>query len=148
MPVTFVTQPSLENHIRPMWEVEPAAAADGSRVIRLGETRFRLSEVARFTATTEETRHRHGRVVSMILFGIAGALYLIGVLQFELRTRFLFASFICFAVSMMSLEDVIFSRPQRLTGFDVLLRDGRRIRWTTANEAEAAAVNAVLAQHA
>lgn len=146
MPTSLVTQPSLDNHVRPMWEIEPMPSGDGSRVMRLGDTRFRLSEVARYSAETRETRMRHGRVAAMLLFGFVSVLFLVGVLQFELRWRFLLAAFICFAISLMSLEDVVFSRPQRLSVFEVRLRDGRHVVWSTANEAEAAAVNALLAQ--
>lgn len=144
MPVSLVTQPSLDNHIRPMWQIERAPASDGSRVVRLGEARFALSQVAHVSAGVDVTRHRHGRVVAMLLFGLLAAVLLIGVFDFGLARRFLIAVFICASIALMSLEDIVFARPQRLATFDVRLADGRHVRWSTADEAEAAALNAVL----
>lgn len=143
MSTTFVTQPFLDNHVRPMWEVE--RASDGRSVVRVGEVRFNLSEIASVSAGIEQTRHRHGRVVAMLLFGIVASLYLIGILQFGVHSRFLLAVFICFSLALMSLQDVILVRPQRLAVFDIRLKDGRHIRWATADVADAAALNAVLA---
>lgn len=146
MPTSLTTQPSVQNHIRPMWEVESVRASNGSRIVRLGDERFTLLQVASFRAETAETRHRHGRVVAMLLFGVLAAIFLIANLDFGARPRILLAVFICAAVALMSLEDVIFAQPQSLTAFDVTLIDGRHIRWSTHDANQAAALHAVLSQ--
>ncbi len=144
MPKSIVSQPYLDNHIAPMWEVDAAATHGGARGLRLGHERFPLADVASFTCEARETRHRLGRVTAMLVFAAFAACILIGVLEFGLRARLLLAVAILCCVALMALQDTLLQSRSRITGFNVRLRDGRSVTFSTHSDAEALALRAVL----
>lgn len=146
MPKSIVSQPYLDNYIEPMWEVERSTTSKGA-TLRLGHERIQLGDIASYTAVARETRHRQGRVLAMTIFGSLGMALLIGVMGFEMRTRMLLAAFILFSLTLMALQDTFLQSRQRITHFNIRLKDGSRVAFATHDASNAAALDALLAQH-
>ena len=80
-----------------------------------------------------------------MVFALLAGIYVIGVVEFGWRTRFLWPPVLLLA---MSFGEVWFQTAKRYTVFNVHLRSGETIVFTTADANDAAALNAVLSRHA
>ena len=139
---------AVRNYEVPMWALERERGVVGPYTLRLGRRRVYLDEVAGFQAATHIDRDRHGQFLAFMVFALLAGIYVIGVVEFGWRTRFLLAAVVLFALSAMSFGEVWFQTAKRYTVFNVHLRSGETIVFTTADANDAAALNAVLSRHA
>lgn len=127
-----------------MWAMERERGVAGPVTLRLGTHRFRLDDVCRFEVFAREDRDRHGRFLAFIGFAIAGMIYTIGVVEFGWRHNMLLAAVILLVLSLMSLSELWSQSIKRHITFQVCLRSGEIVVFTTHDDNDAAALQAAL----
>lgn len=144
MPHVAVLQSSLRNHVTPMWALERVPGEAGGDMLRLGERRVRLDDIAGFAAHADATSYRHGRLLAGLLFAAFAAYTLIDIIALNGQWRYMLSVAILTALSLMCLQDVYLSTESRMYRFRIVTRGGEQIAFALAEDASAAALLAVL----
>ena len=96
-----------------MWALELASGdSRGGEILRLGQQRVALSDIAGVSREDVVETDMKGKALMAFWFILAASLFVMGVVEWGWRTRFLLASFVTFAIAMTCLSEA--ARPARI----------------------------------
>ncbi len=119
-------------------------ALQSADVMSIGGSTFRYDDVARFAVGSVTERDWHGQLLCAGCYGLASSLFLIGVLLGVLDLKFLIAVVCLGAIGAMSLGDARAVPTVTVHTLDMVLRNGRRVRFVDGDTRVVAALAAWL----
>ncbi len=112
--------------------------------VDLGGLRLPREEIAGCRIEDIAERDTAGKLATLGLFFAAALVLLLGVVEFGWRTRFLLGSVVLGTVAAVSDMEALGINRIVYYRLDVLIKDGRRVGYTTASRADAEALAAEL----
>ena len=120
-----------------MWQ---AGQIDGRDVLWLGRQWLVLDEIQSFQAHFIAERDNEGLMVNFSLFGILACAFVIPVLHDVIAAKFLIGAGLLGAIALMSLSEIIFSEPIKTVRLEFTMRDGRKMSYSSGQQADVAAL--------
>lgn len=108
--------------------------------IELGSLRLPREEIVGCRIEDVVERDTAGKLATLGLFFAAALVLLLGVVEFGWRTRFLIGAVVLGTIAAVSGMEALGINRIVYYRLDVLLKDGRRVGYTTASRADAEAL--------
>ena len=122
-----------------------ATASSGGASVRLGAQHISIADVVAVERSDHAERDFQGVLIMGCWFTTSAALLMIGVFEWGMRQRFLLGAFIFFVLGLVSLYEAATASTLRFVRLKITTRHGETL-FTTADKADAAALEMVLAQ--
>lgn len=103
--------------------------------LSVGGLTFDYADVASYELGVVTERDWSGQLLCAAVYGLASALFLIGVMLGSLDGKFLIAVVFLAAISAMSMIDALGTRPVTVYRLDMILFDGRQVSFVDGDEA-------------
>ena len=116
-------------------------------MLRMGAKHIRLTDVTSVERIEHAERDFQGVLMMGAIFTTASAIFFVGVYEYGMRDRFLLGSFIFLVLGVISLYEAATSTTFRFVQLRIGLAHGETL-YTTADAADAAALELVLAKRA
>ena len=112
--------------------------------IRVGRHWVALADVSTCHVQAYRERDRRGSVATVLVGMVAAMIFAIGVIEHGWRTRFWLGATVCALIALSAVQDVFKATPIVLYRFDIHLKSGKRIAYTTTDAAETARLQGLL----
>jgi hypothetical protein len=102
------------------------------------------THVRAYTASGRREKDLGSAFATIAICSFVAAVMLFGVLELDWRSNLLLEGALFGGIALCAVGELFSAPPQSLYTFDIETMDGRKVRFVTADEVEAAAVKAAL----
>lgn len=126
----------LEAANPPMWRIEESGDRSGARFVRLGAQQVRISDIAFISLEEVRSSLSGGLFLNGTVFMCVAALLAYYVYEVGGRERFLIGSVFLGFLGLAAVSEALRLHGQRHYEMTLILKDSRRIVFTSANRAD------------
>jgi hypothetical protein len=113
-------------------------------LLRLDHRAVPVSDIRGFVATTDHEPRRKTTMLLLGAFGLAGAAFLLGIVDTGMSGRYLGGAVVCVAVVIAALEEMMRLTTSGVFRIDILTSGGETLRHSTPDVDDHAALLAAL----
>jgi hypothetical protein len=118
------------------WEIIPAGRSPAvGALLRIGERAIPVGDIRGFVGSCDGGRDRGPALATLIVFGAAALVFLVGVVEIGWRPRMLAATVVLGAIGATALNDLTWLTQSVFYRVEILTGNGVE-RFTTADEGE------------